>query len=379
MAGRRVRVPRESQTSNSGKSELDETIKAIRKRFGDNTVTNASEILQPSRISTGVFILDLQTMGGIPTNRGTMIIGEKHAGKTMLACKIVANAQQQYPDKKVVYIDIEGTFDEIWARKLGVNTDELILVQPETGESAVDIADALVGTEEVCAVVIDSIAALTPMAESSSSAEDAMVGVQARLVGRMIRKTTQSMINERKRGHEVALLFLNQFRAKIGGFSGGFGEPLSVPGGKALEFATTIQITIRNKENTGKNEEGHEMVVLNEHNYRITKNKLNSGARTGEFRVLRCNNTDYGLNEGDVDDASTLLAYAKKFDAYTGGGSSWKLAFWDHDLSFRKMDDAVRYLYEHRDVYWDLRNFLIASYAESMNMPDHFVQRFLDD
>lgn len=361
----------------SSDDELAQTIKEIRKQFGDNYIGRGNSIEQPIRIPTGAFILDYLTLGGIPTNRASMVVGERHAGKSMIAAKIAANAQKVFPDKRVVWADIEGTYDPVWGGKLGIDNDDLLLTQPETGEAAVDVVDALVGTKEVSLVVIDSIAALTPMSEIDSSAEDALVGVQARLVGRMVRKVTASMIRERRRGHEVAILFVNQFRSKIGGFAG-FGEPRSIPGGKALEFATSLQWIMKNKESGGKDEIGNDTIAVNEHSFTITKNKLNGGGRTGEFRLLRTENQELGLHEGDIDDASTMLSFAKKYGAYAGGGSSWTLSFWDYDLKFRGMGDAVAYLYQHRDVYWDLRNYLIASHAESMNMPQDFIERFFE-
>lgn len=375
----RVRVRRNTENTRAVaaeiQGELADTLKAVRKRYGDNVATTASSIVQPNRISTGVFIIDYLTLGGIASNRASMIVGERHAGKSLLSCKIARGAQDRYPDKRVAYVDIEGTFDPVWARKLGVDTDTLLLLQPETGEQAVDLIDAMVGTNEISLVVVDSIAALTPMKEIDSSAEDALVGIQARLVGGMIRKTTASMIRERRRDHEVAILYVNQFRSKIGGFAG-FGEPRSIPGGKALEFATSLQLIMKNKENSGKDALGQDSVVVNEHSFTITKNKLNGGGRTGEFRVLRVDNEELGLTEGDVDDAATMLAVAKRYDAYTGKGSSWKLEFWDYEFKFRGLGEAVTYLYENPDVRWDLRNFLIASYAESLGMPQEFIDRF---
>lgn len=356
--------------------EMRTTLATIKKRFGDTSVSSGTGIVQPDRISTGVFILDFLTLGGIPSNRATMIVGERHAGKSLLAALITAGAQRQYPHKQVTYIDVEGTFDAVWAGKLGVDLDRLVVFQPETGEAAVDVADAFVGTNEVSLVVIDSIAALTPMKEVESSAEDALVGMQSRLVGSMIRKVTSGMIRERQRGHDVGILFINQFRAKIGSFAK-FGEPKSIPGGRALEFSTTLQLVVKNKETVGKDGRGNDSVVVNEHAFTITKNKLNGGGRTGEFRLLRVDNEDLGLSEGAVDDASTMLVFAKKYGIYTGGGSSWTLEFWHHKIKVKGMGEAVLHLYANRDVYWDLRNFLIASHAEDLGMPDSFVERFL--
>lgn len=356
-------------------NEIDDTLKAIRSKFGSNAAVPASSVPQPERISTGSFMLDFATLGGIPHNRISMFVGERHSGKSTMADKVAGNAQRQYPDQRVVKTDVEGTHDSTWAEKNGVDTDELILAQPETGEAACDMVDALVRTREVSLVIVDSIAALTPFKEIEGSAEDAHVGLQARLVGSMIRKATSALIAERNRGHLVTILFINQFRSKIGGFAG-YGEPRSIPGGKALEFSTSLQVIFKNREMAGKDEFDVETVGVNEHSFDIKKNKLNSGPRQGEFRLLRVADDELGLSEAEIDDAATLLAYSKKFGFYTGGGSSWKLEFGEDDHKFRGLNDAVKALYEDRDLYWRLRNALIRTQAEHMGMPDEFLSRF---
>lgn len=764
---KRTRV--RAQASESKEDELQATLKAMRARFGSNTAVTASTVQQPERISTGSFMLDFSLLGGIPHNRISMFVGERHSGKSTMADKVIGNAQRQYPDQKVVKVDVEGTSDAVWTAKNGVDTDELILVQPETGESACDMVDALVRTKEVSLVVVDSIAALTPMKEIDASAEDAHVGLQARLVGSMVRKVTAGLIAERNRGHLVTVLFINQFRclekntllqttrglvpikdvapgdfvkaptgfvqvlgkafsgtvpgyavhikrhaplrmshnhrhavvgqdgmpverlasqlrtgdwvlldatvgtatgteeissvdaalagayfadgcithsrmsfterdddrnaivrrllldrfgkpltntsehlsvgqdgarfvrdfglgehgeekcvprqilqardaqvreflrhasfdthgftrnyfywtfeteaqaaefaallwvygvkadvvqgptgqytylsisaddavryrdlvgfseprkteaadkftvgetgargkydvvprsviqammalvkqhassvsslseygalrsclcsglngsrarliayledafgrcgadeiavaiaylrqyrfaevtdvsplevdavdieveggwffaegvlthnSKIGGFAG-YGEPRSIPGGKALEFATSVQIIMKNREMAGKDEYDVETIGVNEHSYDIKKNKLNSGPRQGEFRLLRVDDPDLGLDEAEIDDAATMLGYAKKFGYYTGGGSSWRLAFAEDDHKFRGLSDAVQAIYQDRDLYWRLRNVLIRTQAEHLGMPESFLARF---
>lgn len=358
-------------------SELSDTMKEIQKRYGGNVMSSGSSIVQPLRIPTGIFTVDMCTLGGIPSNRCSMVVGERHAGKSVFAAKCTRGAQMTLPEQKVAYLDIEGTFDSVWAGKLGVNLDDLLVVQPETGESAVDIADALVGTQDVSMIVLDSIAALTPMKELEGSAEDALVGVQARLVGNMIRKVTAGLIRERNRGHFVTVLFVNQFRTKIGGFSPQ-GEPRSIPGGKALEFSTSLQLIMRNKETAGKDKAGIDSMVENEHAFTVTKNKLNGGLRTGEFRLLRKDKEEYGLHEGDIDDLGTMLLFAKKFGAYEGGGSAWTLHFWDEEHKFRGVDDACATIYADEELRWKLRNYLIWEQASNQNMPASFLARFTD-
>lgn len=272
---RRVRgsTPTEEPVE-SAASELPQVLKKASKDYGDGVITLANSTGQPDRISTGIFVLDLALLGGIPANRITHVVGERSAGKSMLSDKVIAGAQAMYPDSRVVKLDIEGTSDPVFSQKLGVDLDRLYVAQPETGESALDLADAFVRTREVSLVVIDSIAALVPMKEIENSTEDATVGLQARLVGQMIRKVTAGLISERRRGHKVTLLLINQFRSKIGI---SWGDPRTVPGGRALEFAATVQLIIKNKEAMGRDDYDVEVVSRNEHSFLIQKNKMNAG------------------------------------------------------------------------------------------------------
>jgi len=270
---------------------------------------------------------------------------------------------------------VHNTHDPVWSGKLGVDNDALLVAQPETGEQALDMADALIHTKEVSLIVVDSLAQLVPAKEVEASAEDQFVGMQARMIGSFVRKAVNALLSERHRGHYITLLFINQFRSKIGGWSP-TGDPLTEPGGKGLGFAYTLEITVKNKEGSGKDDMGIDTMMENDHSFAITKNKVNAGPRSGEFRLRRMPDPDLGLEEGDIDDAGTMLAYAKKFGAYSGGGSSWTLAFWDFEMKFKGQKDATQYLYENREDHWKLRNFLIASQAERLGMPAEFVERY---
>lgn len=356
--------------------ELPDMLKEIGNRYGAHVVTTADKTMQPLRISTGVFLLDFCLLGGIPVSRGTMLLGKKHSGKTSLACLIASNAQTMFPDQRVVVMDIEGTFDTNWAAKLGVDLSTLLLVQPESGEAACDIVDGLVRTKEVSMVIVDSVAALSPMKEIDSSTEDVNVGLQARLMGTLLRKTTAGMIAERHRGHLVTPVYINQYRARIGGGTGGFtGEPLMVPGGHALGFANSVEIKITNWEKT-KTIRGMDILSHNEHTFKIEKNKLHGGMRTGEFRLVRSFDPKVGLDEGAIDDGGTLLAFAKTFDAYSGGGSSWTLRFWDEEHKFRGVEDAITNLYQNGSLYSKLRDYLIWENARFCGMDEEFLSRF---
>ncbi len=373
----RTRKVVSASNEGSSKDELGPLLKEMDKRYGDGVVKKGTSIIQPERIRTNILTLDFALLGGIPVSRGTMFVGHKHSGKTTTALKVVAQAQRQFPDKKVAYVDIEGTLDMVWAEKLGVDTSELIVVHPESGEAACDIIDALIRTMEISVVVIDSVAALAPMKEIEGSAEDAHVGLQARLMGGLLRKTTAGMIAERRRGHMVTPIYINQYRSKIGGFAA-FGEPLSVPGGKALGFANTVEIVIKNREMAGKDGKGIDSITHNEQSFKIEKNKCNGGTRTGEFRLLRIDDPETGLPEGSVDDAATMLALAKKFGSYSGAGSSWTLQFWDEEHTFRGANDAISSIYADGDLYSKFYDYLIWENARGLGMPSYFLERFTE-
>lgn len=370
-------TPTKASSRAMERGQLGKTFEIIGKKYGANLVHSADNRVQPNRISSGSFIFDFATLGGIPESRLSMVVGEKHAGKTMIASKLIASAQRLYPDMTPVILDVEGTFEPTWAEQLGVDIHSLPVSEALSGEMAVDVGCAITESAETSLLVVDSIPALVPMAEIDSSAEDAMVGVQARLVGRFIRKIVSAMIAERARGHSVTVLFINQFRSKIGGFNPGFGEPRSIPGGKALEYATSLQWIMKNKENAGKSadESGIDSMVLNEHSYTITKNKMNGGPRTGEFKLVREQDPETNMTPGDIDDAHTVLAYSKKFGLYRGGGSSRRLEFMDYTYGFRRDLDAVQALRDDYDMYWDLRTHLIRLQAARLGQKREFIER----
>ncbi len=361
------------------KSELDQLVTAMQKKYGAAIITRAAEQRQPWRIPTSIFSFDLATCGGVPHNRMIMFHGPQHSGKSTAAEKVIAGAQRSIPHGRVCHIDVEGTRDTVWGGKLGVDNESLLYSKPEAGEHAVDIAEAMVRTREISLVVIDSIAAMTAMKEITSSAEDAHVGLQARLISSMSRKLTSALIAERHRGHFVTVLVINQQRSKIGGWAPAGQEALSLPGGKALGYAMTLQAKFKNKEVLSKDSMGFETTEYNEHAFKLDKNKMNAGLKDGEYQLMRRDSTQFPLLEGDIDDAPSMLAHAKKIGCYTGGGQSWVLEFPDFRYTFKNADEAILYLYENRDTYWALRCHLIADHAARLGMPQDFINYLYGD
>lgn len=213
--------------------ELDKVLAELRKQHGNSVVVAGNKVRPPWRIPTGIFSFDLATLGGIPHSRCSMVHGPKHSGKSTIADRIIMGAQQTIPDGRVVKIDVEGTHDSVWSSKIGVDMESLLLSQAESGEQAVDIAVAMVHTREVSLIVVDSLAGLVPIKEQDSDADQALVGLQSKMITSMMRKITSAQIKERHRGHHVTVLTINQQRSKIGGWAPPGGEAISLPGGKA--------------------------------------------------------------------------------------------------------------------------------------------------
>jgi recombination protein RecA len=354
------------EAASAGGSALAKVMADVQKVHGGNIMRPATTLSQHRHLPTGIFTLDMALFGGVAESVITQFYGWESSGKTTVAMRVVGAAQRKYPDKTAVFIDAEGTFDLNWARRHGVNVDKLIIVQPETGEQAVDIADAVLRADDTSIVVIDSLPALMPVNELEKSAEDATVALQARLIGRFVRKATQALITERKRGHTPTLLLLNQWRNKIAMM----GDNRQLPGGNALRFFVSTNVEILNKEKLGRDQFDVETVEVNEHSFRITKNKLGTGIRTGEFDMIRNPSHPYGA--GWIDDAKTVLTYAKKFGVFTGGGSSWRIDGLDE--KFGRIQDAIDHLYSDLDYFEALKFRLISLQREHAGMnPDGWL------
>lgn len=369
----RTRVRGVVQGASSGRTDLSDIVKAIEKQHGSGTIKMANTMRQPIRLPTGIFTLDLALCGGVFMNCINEFLGARSSGKTTGVLKTIAQAQRQYPSLTPAFVDAEHTFDPVWAAKLGVDLDHLIVTQPSTGEEAVDQVQGLMSHAGVSMVALDSVAALVPMKEVEAATEDAHVGIHAKLVTRLVRKANTAISEASKAGRPMMLLVTNQQRAGIGKWAPPGQEAISNPGGKALEHYTALQVKFKNKENLKKDEEGFDMLEVNEHAFSIDKNKFNAGIRKGEFLLRRVDNDDLGLTEGDIDDAEVMIAFGKKMGIYTGGGRSWSLELPDFEDTKGSKDEWVQFLYENQDVHQQLRNHLIALHAVKLGMPQYFV------
>ncbi|RCU51879.1 MULTISPECIES: recombinase RecA [Corallincola] len=260
---------------NNKSKALSAALSQIERQFGKGSIMRLgdSQALDIESVSTGSLSLDIALgIGGLPMGRIVEIYGPESSGKTTLTLEVIAQAQKA--GKTCAFVDAEHALDPVYAGKLGVNVDELLVSQPDTGEQALEICDMLVRSGAVDVVIVDSVAALTPKAEIEGDMGDTHVGLQARLMSQALRKLTGNI----KRSNTLCI-FINQIRMKIGVM---FGNPETTTGGNALKFYSSVRLDIRR---TGAVKDGDE-VVGNETRVKVVKNKVAPPFKQAEFQIM---------------------------------------------------------------------------------------------
>jgi recombination protein RecA len=315
---------------------VDLAISQIERQFGKGSIMRlgSDEVIDVPVIPTGSLSLDMALgVGGIPRGRVIEIYGPEAGGKTTLALHIVAEAQKK--NGLAAYVDAEHALDVAYARRIGVNTDDLLIAQPDTGEQALEIAETLVRSGALDVLVIDSVAALVPRAELEGDMGDAQMGLQARLMSQALRKLTGAISKSK-----TSVIFINQLRMKIGIF---MGNPETTTGGNALKFYSSMRIDIRRISPIKQGEQ----VVGNHVRVKIVKNKVAPPFKETEFDIIfgegisrEGDVLDLGVNSGIVERTGTWYSY--KGDRLGQGRENAKMSLKENPELMKKIEAEIR-------------------------------------
>lgn len=319
---------------------LDQALKQIEKNFGKGAIMKMGESTdtQVSTVPSGSLSLDIALgVGGYPRGRIIEVYGPESSGKTTVALHAVAEVQKQ--GGIAAFIDAENALDPEYARALGVDIDELLLSQPDTGEQGLEIADALVSSGAIDIVVVDSVAALVPRAEIEGEMGDSHVGLQARLMSQALRKLSGS-INKTK----TIAMFINQIREKVGVM---FGNPETTPGGRALKFYSTIRLEVRRGERIKSGQD----IIGNRTKIKVVKNKVAPPFKVAEVDIM------YGQG---ISQAGELVDLATDMDIIKKSGSWYS---YGDDRIGQGRENAKLYLTENPDIFKEIDSKVRAEYG----------------
>ena len=330
--------------SSESESALNTVLAQIQKQYGEGAIVKlgeASAKKQIESISTGALTVDIALgIGGVPRGRIIEIYGPESSGKTTLVSHIIANAQKN--GGSAAFIDTEHALDPVYAKKIGVDTDNLLVSQPDSGEEALNICEALVKSNSLDVVVVDSVAALAPQAELDGEMGQSHVGLQARLMSQALRKLVAAINHSR-----CICIFTNQIREKVGVM---FGSPETTPGGRALKFYSSVRLDIRR---IGQLKDSSGTVYGNRTRIKVVKNKVAPPFTQAEFDILYAEGISYA---GSVIDMAIEMGIVEK-------KGSW-LSMEGTQLG-QGRDSAVRLLKEDKALSDDLVNKIYAMRAES--------------
>ena len=320
----------------------------IEKNFGKGSIMKMGEATHANieTIGTGSLSLDLALGGGVPRGRVVEIFGPESSGKTTLSLHIIAEAQKS--GVTCAFVDAEHALDPIYAKKIGVDVENLLLSQPDSGEQALDIVETLVRSNAIDVIVVDSVAALTPRAEIEGDMGDSHMGLQARLMSQALRKLTAVVSKSR-----TTVIFLNQIRMKIGIM---FGNPETTTGGQALKFYSSVRMDIRNigkiegADNEGKTLIGSRVRV------KVVKNKIAPPFRTAEFDIMY--STGISI-EGEIIDLATKYNIARKSGAF--------YTYNDTKLG-QGRENAKDYLHQNKKISKELEKAIRDEFKKKADM-----------
>lgn len=291
-------------------------LKTFQKDLGEGVGSVGGALVHNDRLPTGIFPLDLKLGGGFPRGKVSLIFGPESSNKTNIALLAIAQHQRTYPGKVCVFVDVEHALDPEWAKALGVDMENLIVLKPAYAEQAVDLVESFLSTDDCGVVVVDSLAALITTSEAESSAEKAVVGGAALVIGKMTRRTTLALMEAEKRSSFPTLIYINQISYKIGVM---FGDPETQPGGKKPLFQAAIILRCYGK-NKMDPKVSSVMPVMKEVNFIIKKHKCPILGINGTFEMATMPHN--GLKVGESDDFSQIKSHLELFDQFEKGEKS---------------------------------------------------------
>lgn len=328
--------------NNEKKKALESALGQIEKQFGKGSVMKLGDFkaMNVEAIPTGALSLDVALgIGGIPKGRIIEIFGPESSGKTTLALHMIAECQKL--DGEAAFIDAEHALDPVYAKHLGVDIDDLIVSQPDTGEQALEIVEALVRSGAIDIIVVDSVAALVPKAEIDGDMGDAHVGLQARLMSQALRKLA-GVLNK----SNTAIIFINQLREKVGIM---FGNPETTPGGRALKFYSSVRLDIRKVENLKQDGE----VFGNRARVKVVKNKVAPPFREAEFDII------YGKG---ISKSGNILDLAVSLDIVEKSGSWFS---YDGTRIGQGRENAKKYFEDNPKIMAEVEKKVRAKFDEA--------------
>ena len=330
---------------NDKRKAADQAIEQIREKFGQGSIMKMGAIqsLDVDSISTGCLSLDIAIgVGGVPRGRVIELFGPESSGKTTLAQHIVAETQKK--GGVAAFIDVEHALDPVYAKKIGINIDDLILSQPDAGEQALEILETLIRSNAIDVIVVDSVAALVPQAEIDGEMGDQQIGLQARLMSKALRKITPIVSKSR-----TVVIFINQIRMKIGVF---FGNPETTPGGKALKFYSSVRIEVRRAAVIKRKEE----IIGNRVNCKIVKNKVAAPFTDCQFDIL--------YNEG-ISMAGDILDVGMKYNILSKTGNT--VFFGKTKLGVGREDTRL-FIKNNKDIANQIREEVLKKVKEQREL-----------
>jgi recombination protein RecA len=332
-------APKEAKSSDPKTEAIKQALAAIEKQYGPGSILRMGEehVVKVERVPSGSLALDIALGGGIPKGRIVEIYGPESSGKTTLALHAVAEVQRR--GGKAAFIDAEHALDPEYAKRIGVNIDDLLVSQPDNGEQALEITETLVRSGAIDIIVVDSVAALTPKAEIDGMMGDSHLGLQARLMSQALRKLT-SIVSKTN----CTIIFINQIRMKIGVM---FGNPETTTGGNALKFYASIRLDVRRidkiLEKAGENQE----VVGNRTRVKVVKNKVAPPFRQAEFDILYAKGIskesdvlDLGVQYGCIEKSGTHYRFGE--ESLGQGRENARMFLLEHPQLTAKIEREVR-------------------------------------